>query len=142
MTTPSADVEQLTILTRNEAHAFADKKHLSILPEYDAEDGWVRCRVAPRQLHNMYGTIGLVDAQKGERFGDISDRLRSDRSAHGTAFASKVFDARANKAVLVYCGPSGRCYVGDGNHRVLNGCVHDDPWIEAILVPVNTDWRP
>jgi hypothetical protein len=101
----------------------------------------MRCRVDPRDLGNMYGSIGPLEARKGERLGDIAERVALDPATRDTEFAAKVLAERDHKAVLVYVSFSGNAYAGDGNKRALNACLHGEPWIEAILVPVDeTDW--
>jgi len=124
-----------------DALAFAEIHELSILPEYQADDGWIRCRVHTNALHNIYGPIGPLDAQKGERLRDMALRLSSGQPLHDELFVAKTTTPRVVKAIVVYRSTNDILYVGDGNKRALNACIHGEEWIDAILVPVNVaDW--
>jgi len=137
--TPLTPIEERPI-TVAEAKKFASTRELSIHPDYAAPKGWIHCRVDPRQLYNMYGAIGPVEAFKGELLCNIPRSALDAAAAVNEEFGQKVYTLRADLAAVVFQGPSGRGYAGDGNKRTLNACLRNVDWIEAILVPVDVDW--
>ena len=136
------DVVQTEPISPERARRFAEANELNILPEYADASTWLLCRVQAGVLRNVYGDVGPLVAEKGERLARMAERVRlGDPARRNADFAAKVLTARGGLRAVILRGPSGQLYVGDGNKRVLNACLHGERWIEAILVSVPEDWR-
>lgn len=135
-------VDRKRRVTGVQALKFSAANDLRFPLKYAEADGWIRCRVDPRDLRNMYGRLGAFKAKKNERFGDMAARLPGDSAVDEPGFAAKVLVKRPAKAVLVLQSKSGNGYAFDGNHRALNACLHNEDWIEAIVLPADQgDWH-
>ncbi len=138
------------VIPPEQAIALLKEWELQPLPEYSCPDAWHRGTVVVRQLANMFGLIGRnhqapIRASKGFRMGDIADSICanfcgwSDSLFRDPVMKAKLFSIR-EKRILVHVGSDGRAYVGDGNKRVLNACIHREPTITALISEVDDVW--
>lgn len=128
-----------------EVEAYVSANGLGLLDEHRGLEEWVQCDVDPYELRDMHGVFerdGVrVVLDKGRRFGELIDRLRTFIEADEPPFTPDIRQPWRSKPRIVVqrSRSNGMLYVADGEKRTFNALYNGDVRISALVVTVDQD---